>query len=252
LVSPRQVEPADDRSLRAVDHLGSPEGAVGAQAGPLSHDINNLLTAILGHAQVALGEPGLSDGTRSDIDAIARAARQAALLTRQLVVLHRPDVSIRAAMDLRTVVEAMAAMLRPVIGDGIELRAEVGRLPIPIDVDPADLEGVVLNLAINARDAMPDGGVLVLGSAILPGAGGRRAAIWVADTGSGMDEATRSRAFEPYFTTKGPGRGNGLGLTSVAAVARRNGWTLVVDSAPGQGSRFTVTIPLSARSTVPG
>ena len=99
---------------------------------------------------------------------------------------------------------------------------------------------------------MPDGGTLTFGSAILPGAGGRRAGIWVSDTGCGMDAATKARAFEPYFTTKGPGRGTGLGLASVASLARRNGWTILVDSAPGQGSRFTVTIPLPAPSPEPG
>ena len=252
MVSPRQLEAADDRSRWATDHLDSSGDPTEAQAGPLAHDVNNLLTAILGHAQVALGEPDLPDGARSDVEAIARAARQAALLTRQLVILDRPKVSVRAALDLRAIVGVMAEMLRPMVGDAIDLRLETGSRPIRVEADPADLEGVVLNLAINARDAMPDGGVLTLGSAILPGAGGRRAALWVADTGNGMDPSVQARAFEPYFTTKGPGHGSGLGLTSVAATVRRNGWTILVDSSPGQGSRFTVMIPLPVRVQTSG
>jgi two-component system cell cycle sensor histidine kinase/response regulator CckA len=252
VASPRQVEPHDDRSPWAPDHRRSPDDAASEQAGPLTHDVNDLLTAILGHAQVALSEPDLPNGARSDVEAIARAARQAALLTRRLVVLHRPDVGHRAEIDLRSLVDVLAAMLRPMMGDGIDLRVERGVRPIRVVEDPVDLEAVILDLATNARDAMPDGGSLTLGSAILPGAGGRRAGIWVSDTGRGMDAATRARAFEPYFTTKGPGRATGLGLASVASTVRRNGWTILVDSAPGQGSRFTVTIPLQARTPDPG
>ncbi len=257
MVSPRRVEPADDRSSWAADHPGSSIDRTEAQsraltqAGPLTHDVNDLLTAILGHAQVALGEPDLPDGARSDLEAVARATRQAALLTRQLVVLHRPDVAVHAAMDLRSVVDAMAAMLEPLIGDDVELRVERGTNPIRVEEDPADLEGVVLNLALNARDAMPQGGVMTLGSAMMPEAGGRRAALWVADSGTGMSPAIQARAFEPYFTTKGPGRGTGLGLTSVAATVRRNGWTILVDTNPGQGSRFTVTLPIRIQPDVP-
>ena len=118
--------------------------------------------------------------------------------------------------------------------------------------DAADLEGIVLNLAINARDAMPAGGVLTVASAVLAGAGGRRAALSVTDTGLGMDPVTRARAFEPYFTTKGPGRGSGLGLASVAATLKRNGWTLRLETAPGEGSSFTVLIPLAPRARPTG
>ena len=252
MVGPGQIEPEDDRSPWAADPLGSPGATDTAQAGPLTHDVNNLLTAILGHAQVALADPDLPDGARSDIEAIARATRQAALLTRQLVVLHRPGVAVRATLDLRAVVEAMVEMLRPMIGEDIELRLEIGRAPIRVDEDPTDLEGVLLNLAINARDAMPSGGILTLGAAVLLGAGVGRADLWVADTGHGMEPTIRARAFEPYFTTKGPGRGTGLGLTSVGAIVRRNGWTIVVDSAPGVGSRFTVGIPIRAGTVETG
>jgi signal transduction histidine kinase len=243
------LEPTEDRPHRAADPVGLPADPVDAQAGAITHDVNNLLTAILGHAQVALTERDLPPGAHGDLLEITRAARQAALLTRQLVAIHRPSATRRSPLDLRVVVEAMAAMLGPLVGEAIELRAETGVRPVWIVADTADLEGVVLNLAINARDAMPSGGILTLASAVLPGAGGRRAALLVTDTGMGMDPATKARVFEPYFTTKGPGRGSGLGLASVAATMKRNGWTLHVDTAPGEGSRFTVLIPLAPRTS---
>jgi signal transduction histidine kinase len=219
-----------------------------AQAGAITHDVNNLLTAILGHAEIALTDQSLSTGARSDVLEVVRAARQAALLTRQLVAFRRPASAERAVVDLRSIAGGTARMLQPLLGDGIELRTESGSRPILVEVDPADLEGIILNLAINARDAMPRGGILTLSTAVLTGAGGRRAALAVADTGVGMDAATRAHAFEPYFTTKGPGRGSGLGLASVAATVERSGWTLLVDTKPGAGSRFTVAIPLARRT----
>lgn len=252
MVDTGQLEPTEDRPHRAVDPLGPSADPVDAQAGAIVHDINNLLTAILGHAQVALTGRDLSAGTHDDLLEITRATRLAALLTRQLVAIHRPPATRRSPLDLRAVVAAMAAMLRPLVGEAIELRAETGVRPAWIVADAADLERVVLNLAINARDAMPSGGVLTLASAVVPGADGRRAALSVTDTGMGMDPATKVRAFEPYFTTKGPGRGSGLGLASVAATIKRNGWTLHLDTAPGEGSRFTVLIPLAPRANPTG
>lgn len=252
MVSPRRIEPAEDRPPPAVDPRGLPVDVGDAQAVEITHDVNNLLTAVFGHAQVALSDPHLSPSTRSDLLEVLRAARQAALLTRQLLTLSRPTASSRSTVDLRTVVGAMGRMLWPLIGDDVELRTESGSRPIRVEADPADLEGIILNLAINARDAMPTGGVLTLGTAVVSGVGGRRAALSVSDTGVGMDPATRARAFEPYFTTKGPGRGSGLGLASVAATARRNGWALRVNSAPGEGSRFIVGIPLAPRRATPG
>ena len=241
------MEPPEDRAHAAVDPRGTPVDLGDAQAAEITHDVNNLLTAVYGHAQVALGSPGLPEAARADLVDILRAARQGALLTRQLLALRQPPATSRSILDLRTVMGAMSRMLWPLIDEEVELRTESGSRPIRIEADPGDLEGIILNLAINARDAMPSGGVLTLRTAILPGAGGRRAALSVADTGVGMDKATRARVFEPYYTTKGPGRGNGLGLASVAATAKRNGWTVLVDSALGEGSRFTVTIPLAAR-----
>lgn len=252
MVDTGHLEPTEDRPQRAVDLPGLPTDPVEAQAGAITHDVNNLLTAILGHAQVALAEPDLPAGAHDDLLEITRATRQAALLTRQLVAIHRPAARRRLPLDLRALVQAMAAMLRPLVGEAIELRVETGVRPVWIVADTADLEGVVLNLAINARDAMPSDGILTLASSVLPGAGGRPAALSVTDTGTGMDPVTRTRVFEPYFTTKGPGRGSGLGLASVAATVKRNGWTLHLETAPGKGSRFTVLIPLAPRADQTG
>ena len=248
MVSPIGTKASGGRPRRAVDLRGVPVDLDDAQSAAITHDVNNLLTAILGHAQVALGDGGLSDSARADVLEIVKAARQATLLTRQLAALRRPSAD-RSIVDLRSVVGAMGRMLWPLIGEGIELRTESGSRPIRVEADPIDLEGIILNLAINARDAMPTGGVLTLATSVLPGAGGRRAGLSVADTGIGMDAATRARAFDPYFSTKGPGRGSGLGLASVAETVRRNRWTMLVDSEPGRGSRFTVTIPLAPRAT---
>ena len=247
MVSPERVAPTEDRPPLAVDPHGLPADIGDAQAAEITHDVNNLLTAVYGHAQVAVDNPNLPETVRADLVDILRASRQAALLTQQLLATQRPPSSTRSLFDLRTVVGAMCRMLWPLIGEDVELRTESGSRPIRVEADPGDIEGIILNLAINARDAMPSGGVLTLRTGVLAGAGGRRAALTVSDTGEGMDHATRARVFEPYFTTKGPGRGSGLGLASVAATARRNDWTLLVDTAPGEGTRFTVMIPLATR-----
>jgi signal transduction histidine kinase len=242
----------EDRPQAAVDPLGIPADRTDAQAGAIIHDFSNLLTAILGRAEVALASPDLPADAHADLLEIAGAARQASLLTRQLLAINRPATDRPSPLDLRAAVAAMAAMLRPLVGEAIDLRVETGARPIWIMAQAADLEAVVLNLASNARDAMPSGGVLTLASSVLSGAGGRRAALTVKDTGVGMDLVTRTRAFEPYFTTKGPGRGSGLGLASVAATLKRNGWTLHLETAPGSGSRFTVLIPLAPRADPTG
>ncbi|MEO8228833.1 MAG: ATP-binding protein [Chloroflexota bacterium] len=252
MVDSGQPEPTEDRPPRAVDRLGLPGDRADAQAGAISRDIDGLLTAILGHAQAALAEPDLPTRAGGALQAIARVAGQATLLTRQLVAIHRRAAGRPSLLDLRAEVEALAAMLEPLVGEAIDLRAETGARPVWIVADAADLERVILNLASNARDAMPSGGTITLSSGILPGAGGRRAALSVTDTGTGMDLATRTRAFEPYFTTKAPGRGIGLGLASVAATLKRNGWTLHLETAPGNGTRFTVLIPLAPRAAPTG
>jgi CheY-like chemotaxis protein len=243
------VEPARARHRAAApgDEAAS-TGDPGADlSGAVADDLKNVLTVILGHTEFALAGPGLSDGARSDIREAYRAGQRAALLATQLVNLGRVDASRRTLVDLRPIVEAMALMLGPLVGEGIVVRVLTGRRPVPAMADPVEIETVVLNLALNARDAMPAGGLLVLGleEPHRSGGGGSPATVLsVTDTGIGMDEATRVRAFEPFFTTKAPGRGSGLGLASVASVIERNGWHLAVESAPGRGSRFRITIPL--------
>lgn len=227
-----------------------PEGEL---SGAIAHDINNLLTAILGHAQLALGEPDLSAETRADIREITRAAQRAALLARQLVTLRRTVSTNAVTLDLNAVVGSMGTMLRPLLGEAIELRVVLGPRPVRVMADPAEIELVILNLALNARDAMPAGGLLTLAVGLAPGDRldrERRPTLTVADTGVGMDESTRLRAFEPFYTTKGSGRGSGLGLSSVATVVERSGWTLSLESEPGRGTRFVITMPPSEPAVV--
>ncbi len=250
MVSPRATKPPGGRPHSAVGPRGLPVDATEAQASAITHDVNNLLTAILGHAELALSDDGLSTAASADVVEIVHAARRAALLTRQLVAYRRPDLPERSEIDLRTIVGGTARMLQPLLGDDIELRTVSRSHPILVEASPADLEGIILNLAINARDAMPSGGILTLSTAVRTVVGGRRAVLAVSDTGIGMDAATRSHAFEPYFTTKGPGRGSGLGLASVAATVERCGWALRVESAPGVGSRFSVILPLATRTAI--
>lgn len=249
----RATGPAVEPTRAARRAAGPVDGAVwqghpGADlSGAVAHDLKNVLTVILGHAEFALSASGLSDEARSDIREVYRAGQRAALLARQLVNLGRVDASRRTLVDLRPLVEAMALMLGPLVGDRIDVRVLTGRRPVPAMADPVEIETVILNLALNARDAMPAGGLLVLGLEEPHRSGGDGSpatVLSVTDTGNGMGEATRARAFEPFFTTKAPGRGSGLGLASVASVIERNGWGLAVESAPGRGSRFRITIPL--------
>jgi CheY-like chemotaxis protein/two-component sensor histidine kinase len=214
--------------------------------GAIAHDINNLLTAILGHAELALGESELSAETRADIREISRAAQRAALLARQLVTLRRTVSANAVTLDLNAVVGSMGTMLRPLLGEAIELRVALGPRPVRVMADPAEIELVILNLALNARDAMPAGGLLTLAVEAAPAGRQdrvRRPTLTVSDTGLGMDESTRLRAFEPFYTTKGSGRGSGLGLSSVATVVERSGWTLSFESEPSRGTRFVITLP---------
>ncbi len=239
---------------RTVGSRGRRPEPEGELSGAIAHDINNLLTAILGHAQFALGEPDLSAETRADIREITRAAQRAALLARQLVTLRRTVSTNAVTLDLNAVVGSMGTMLRPLLGEAIELRVALGPRPVRVVADPAEIELVILNLALNARDAMPAGGLLTLAVAMAPADRldrERRPTLTVSDTGLGMDESTRLRAFEPFYTTKGSGHGSGLGLSSVATVVERSGWTLSFESEPGRGTRFVIAMP-SAEPAVDG
>jgi PAS domain S-box-containing protein len=227
--------------------------SVGRLAGGIAHDFNNLLTVINGTADLAITTLPPDDPLRTDLEQIIEAGDRAAALTRQLLALSRRQILRPEVIDLSTVIDRMRAMLRRLIGEDIvlafALSGDLGR----VRADPGQIEQVVMNLAVNARDAMPDGGTLTIetrnedfeiggdeSGVIQPGP---HVMVAVGDTGHGMDERTRQRIFEPFFTTKELGKGTGLGLSTVYGIVQQSGGTVWVDSEPGRGSTFKIYLP---------
>ncbi|MEZ5102563.1 MAG: PAS domain S-box protein [Thermoleophilia bacterium] len=234
--------------------------AVGQLAGGVAHDFNNLLTAIRGYAELLLARldrDGAPDGPRRDAEEIMRAAERASGLTRQLLAFSRREISRREPVDVNALVRGVEGLLRRTIGEQIELTTALDA-PLPcVEADPGQLEQVVLNLALNGRDAMPAGGKLLLETRLvhLDAEYARRHAgvapgpyvrIAVSDSGSGMPEEVRARAFEPFFTTKPRGQGTGLGLAIVYGIVRRAGGHVFLYSEPGRGTSAKVLLPASA------
>jgi PAS domain S-box-containing protein len=228
--------------------------SIGRLAGGIAHDFNNLLTVINGTAELAaIGLPGNST-LRSDLLQIRQAGDRAASLTRQLLALSRQQILKPAIINLTAVVRGMQSMLRRLIGEHVELSFRLGETVGHVKADPSQIEQVILNLAANAQDAMPDGGTLTVETTAMYLAGpgtaawlapraGLYAVLVVSDTGIGMDEATRQRIFEPFFTTKEIGKGTGLGLSTVYGIVQQSEGGLSVQSEPGRGSTFTVYLP---------
>jgi PAS domain S-box-containing protein len=228
--------------------------AVGRLAGGVAHDFNNLLTVITGRSVMLLGRLKADDPLRRSVEQIQKTADRAAALTRQLLAFSRKQVLQRKNLDLNSTVEEISAMLRRLIGEDIDLlltlRPDAGR----VNADPGQLEQVLMNLAVNARDAMPRGGTLGVetGRVELPPPPAHRpdalpagpyAVLRVIDTGVGMDAATQARIFEPFFTTKEPGKGTGLGLSMVHGVVRQHGGEIRVRSVVGGGATFEIYLP---------
>ncbi|MFN8571686.1 MAG: ATP-binding protein [Gemmatimonadaceae bacterium] len=227
--------------------------SIGRLAGGIAHDFNNILTAIRGHADLALDaltEPHL---VREELQEVRRATDRAAALTRQLLAFSRKQQLEISEFSLTQLLRDLEKMLRRVIGEDIALRVTTHAGAAIVRADRSQVEQVVLNLVVNARDAMPHGGQLSLetsvasigaeaGTAldILPG---DYLELAVADSGTGMDDATRARIFEPFFTTKPVGEGTGLGLAMVYGIVRQSGGAVLVDSTPGKGSTFRVMLP---------
>ena len=249
----KRVEEALQGSEQQVRQLQKIE-AVGRLAGGIAHDFNNLLTVITGYSHLALESLGPEDPRRGGIEIIATTAEHAGLLTRQLLAFSRKQVLAPAVLDLNDVVPGMTDMLQRLIGEDIELVftpcPDLGR----VKVDPGQLEQVIVNLVVNARDAMPDGGRITLETenvelgehfarqhaGVSPGP---HVMLAVSDTGTGMDAETQSHMFEPFFTTKEPGKGTGLGLATVYCIVRQSGGSIWVYSEPGAGSTFKIYFP---------
>lgn len=232
--------------------------AVGRLAGGVAHDFNNLLTAILGYAELLGLRTDLDPSARQNVETIQKAGRQAAAVTHQLLAFSRKQILQPRVIDLNTLVLDFEKILRRVIGEHIELRNTPQAANARVRADPNQIEQVVLNLGVNARDAMPKGGQLTIRTANVEFTvdearhqapdleAGPYVLLEVSDTGHGMDEETKTRIFEPFFTTKGPGKGTGLGLSTVYGVVRQSGGTVCVDSAPGAGCTFRVYLPLES------
>ncbi len=228
--------------------------AVGRLAGGIAHDFNNLLTVINGRSQLLLDRLRPEDLLRRDIDLILRTGKRAATLTQQLLAFSRKQVLQPTVLDLNAVVTGMEGMLRRLITEDIELCTVLDPALGRIKADPGQLEQIILNLVVNARDAMPTGGRLAITTTKAapdgefvprhPGAGvGAHVMLTVSDTGVGMDADTQAHLFEPFFTTKGPGKGTGLGLSTVYGIVAQHGGSITVASAPGRGSTFTIYLP---------
>jgi signal transduction histidine kinase len=222
--------------------------AIGRLAGGVAHDFNNFLTVIL--ANTTLLERAHPTAAGAELNGIRSAANRGAELTKQLLLLSRKEGLEQTVVDLRTVIRDLERLLRPVMPDGVRMEFEAPREPVWILADASQISQVIMNLAINARDAMPNGGVLrfvvEVCTATEAHGGGRRVRLTVSDTGIGMDAATVQHVFEPFFTTKPEGIGTGLGLFTVQGIVTQSGGTVRVQSQPGHGSSFEVSLPLAS------
>ena len=221
--------------------------AIGRLTAGVAHDFNNLLTVINGYSDLSLQEIPLNNPARRKINEVKKAGDQAAALTRQLLAFGRKQVSQSKMVDVNSTVQANLNILRRVIGEDIELVTVLDPALRPIKADEGHIEQVLLNLAVNSRDAMSRGGKLTIRTANEPG--GDHVLLAISDTGCGMDAATQLRVFDPFFTTKESGRGTGLGLSIVSSIVKQNGGKIDLDSQVGDGTTFKIYLP-SAEATL--
>ncbi|HEX3204127.1 MAG TPA: ATP-binding protein, partial [Nitrospiraceae bacterium] len=233
--------------------------AIGRLAGGIAHDFNNLLTVIGGYSEVGISRLSADDPLRADLEEIKQAGDRAAALTSQLLSFSRRQVVQPKVLDLCMVLMNLEKMLHRLIGEDVNLVVSLGPSLGRIRIDPGQIEQVILNLVVNARDAMPKGGRLTLETenvelttaiaarevTLLPGS---YVTLAVSDTGSGMDDYTQSHMFEPFFTTKEHGKGTGLGLSTVYGIVKQSGADIIVESQPGRGTTVTVYFPRVSES----
>jgi PAS domain S-box-containing protein len=247
-----QVKQAQREAAKLQEQLFQSQKmeAVGRLAGGVAHDFNNLLTAIIGYSELLLSRIG----SRSEIEHIREAGRRAALLTRQLLAFSRREVIEPKLLNLNDVLDNLEPLLRRLIGEDVELTITLDSSLSTVKADVSQFEQIIMNLAVNARDAMPSGGRLVIETrnveldaayvrTQVAVASGPYIQLTVTDTGCGMDAATQARIFEPFFTTKSAGKGTGLGLAMVYGIVTQNGGTISVQSEVGKGTTFSVYWP---------
>jgi signal transduction histidine kinase len=240
-----EIQEAVERREQAEDRLAQSQRleAIGQLAGGIAHDFNNLLAVIFSYAGFlkaeAVGKPWAED-----VEEIDRAAHRAAELTSQLLMFSRRDVTRPSVVDLRALVADRFRLLQRTLGENIEVTLDLPEAPLAVRADSVELDQVVMNLVVNARDAMPDGGQLRISLREVPTeAKGTDVQIMVSDTGTGMNEDVLQHAFEPFYTTKEVGRGTGLGLATVYGIATRCGGSVTIDSTVGTGTTVTVAFP---------
>jgi two-component system cell cycle sensor histidine kinase/response regulator CckA len=247
-LSHTQTQLAQAQKMETVGHL----------AGGIAHEFNNLLTVVLGRCALLLDPLPSDDPVRRGIESIQKAAERAALLTRQLLAFSRRQALQPTALDVNAVVTDLLPMCRSLLGETITLTALRDVAPAFVRADRTQFEQVIINLVVNARDAMPQGGELTIRTATAdldahPDlAPGPYVLLAVTDTGHGMTEEIRARVFDPFFTTKGVGEGTGLGLSMAYGIVAQHGGTMAVESEEGHGSTFTMYLPRAASGSEPG
>jgi len=241
---------ADRDQLDAQLRQAQKMEAVGRLASGIAHDFNNLITVLLGYSDELAEEIPRDSPLRKPVEEVRRVAQRASGLTRQLLAFSRRQVAVAQATDLNVTVSSMQDLLHRLLGAEITLEVRLGQKLGLVSADPVQVGQIIMNLAVNARDAMPNGGTLGietamvdLGAEHLDVIPGPHVMLAVRDTGVGMSADLQDRLFEPFFTTKGPGQGTGLGLSMVSAIARQSGGQVSVDSEVGRGTTFRVHFP---------
>ncbi len=239
-----------ERQLRQAQKME----AIGNLAGGVAHDFNNILGVVIGHGELLLEEPEIAESAQRHAQAIIESARRAATLTRQLLAFSRKQLLQPKVLNLNRVILGIEGMIRRLIGDDIEVKTSLATDLGNVSADPVQMEQVILNFCVNARDAMPEGGKItfetrnvdvdeLLAPQHFPMKPGRYVRLAVSDTGTGMDKETLSHVFEPFFTTKAPEKGTGLGLATVYGIVKQSGGHVWAYSEPGRGSTFSVYLP---------
>ncbi|MGH3070660.1 MAG: sensor histidine kinase [Gaiellaceae bacterium] len=231
---------APDERLRRAE----PHGTFGALAGPIAHDFNNVLSAISGYAHLALDEIEPDSPARAHLAEIVEACERGVEMTSRLMAFSRAGESEPRDIDLNEFVRHVGPLLRRLLGPRNRLETELEPGVPLISVDPNQVRRLLVNLALNARDAMPVGGVLTIATRHHPRRG--TVEIRVSDTGTGMREEVRGRVFEPFFSTKPEGAASGLGLATVHGIVTRSGGRIAVASEPGHGTTFSIALPPAA------